>query len=152
MDIRFKNRVDQLPQKLSELEACIPKVRLNLKNIPEKGVYLFLENGRPVYVGRTDRMRGRLMEHGRRCSKHNDASFAFKLAKEMATAEGIDTSRPRQQLVQDEAFDRFFVAAKERVSSMNIKHIEIIDPIDQYLLEVYVAEILATPYNDFENH
>lgn len=35
---------------------------------------------------------------------------------------------------------------------MDIRYVEEIDPVKQTLLEVYVATVLDTRYNDFENH
>jgi hypothetical protein len=49
-------------------------------------------------------------------------------------------------------FSELFRDAKERVGRMTVRVIEITDPIEQTLFEVYAALALATPYNDFENH
>ena len=54
--------------------------------------------------------------------------------------------------MQDEDFAAKFVAAKQRLSEMDIRYVEEIDPIRQTLLEVYVAVVLKTPFNDFDNH
>jgi hypothetical protein len=35
---------------------------------------------------------------------------------------------------------------------MDLRFVEESDPVRQTLLEVYVAVVLATPYNDFDNH
>lgn len=35
---------------------------------------------------------------------------------------------------------------------MDVRYVEEVDPVKQTLLEVYVATVLGTPYNDFENH
>ena len=53
--------------------------------IPDKGIYVFYESGKPLYVGRSDRMRGSILEHGRPSSLHNSATFAFLLAMKTAT-------------------------------------------------------------------
>jgi hypothetical protein len=45
-----------------------------------------------------------------------------------------------------------FLHAKERVSRMTVRVIEITDPIEQTLFEVYAALALGTVYNVFENH
>ena len=33
-----------------------------------------------------------------------------------------------------------------------IRFVEETDPVRQALLEIYVAAVLGTPYNDFDNH
>jgi hypothetical protein len=35
---------------------------------------------------------------------------------------------------------------------MDYRYVEEADPVRQCLLEVYCAAVLATPYNDFDNH
>ena len=35
---------------------------------------------------------------------------------------------------------------------MKIRFVEETDPVRQALLEIYVATVLETPYNDFDNH
>ena len=54
--------------------------------------------------------------------------------------------------MQDETFAAEFRAAKQRLSEMDIRYVEEADPIRQTLLEVYVAVVLKTPFNDFDNH
>ena len=54
--------------------------------------------------------------------------------------------------MQDPAFSAAFVAAKERISQMDVRCIEVTDPVRQALLEMYAALALKTPYNAFENH
>ena len=35
---------------------------------------------------------------------------------------------------------------------MQVRYVEEIDPLRQALLEIYVAVVLKTPYNDFNTH
>ena len=49
-------------------------------------------------------------------------------------------------------FAAAFKSAKERIRSMNVRFVEENDSVGQYLLEVYVAIVLGTPHNDFDNH
>lgn len=152
MDANFNRRISSLPITLRTLLECQAVDRNNLKGTPVRGVYLFLENNQPIYVGRTNRMRARLQEHGRLSAGHNDASFAFRLAKAAASVNGINTNRKRSELANDPEFAIHFLSEKRRVSEMRIKYVEISDPVDQYLFEVYASEVLQTPHNDFENH
>ena len=126
--------------------------------IPKKGVYVFYESGKPVYVGRTDRMRERILEHGRPSSLHNSATFAFLLAMKMATCKGIDcTGKTRDDLQIADDFKPLFDRAKKLVRNMQVKVVEVDDAIEQSVFEVYAALHLKTArehggYNDFENH
>jgi hypothetical protein len=54
--------------------------------------------------------------------------------------------------VTDPEFSPAFIRAKARLLDMDLRFIEEPDPVRQALLEIYVAVVLKTPYNDFENH
>ena len=149
----FKSRIGKLHERYIDLINCEPISRKQIKiNVPLRGMYLFIENGQAIYVGRCDRMGARLMEHGRSSSGHNDASFAFKLARFEAEKVGINVKRKRTELCDCVDFRPFFINAKERVADMQIKYVAIEDAVDQYLFELYIALELETIYNDFENH
>ena len=45
-----------------------------------------------------------------------------------------------------------FKEAKARVREMNLRFVEVKDPLKQALLEMYVAVVLKTDYNDFDTH
>ena len=152
MHEKFKLRVDKLPNQLQSLMNCNAVTRTNLASVPKRGVYLFLENEKPIYVGRTDRMRARLTEHGRKGAGNNDASFAFRLAKSEAKRMNLEITGKRKEIEIHPEFSKLFTVAKQRVAAMQIKYIEINDSVDQYLFEVYASEVLQTPFNDFENH
>ena len=152
---------DHLPVLLNILIDNNPIVRDSrgrLPMIPEKGIYVFYESGKPLYVGRSDRMRSRILEHGRPSSHHNSATFAFLLAMEMAKCKGIDCrgiTRDELQVAGD--FKPLYDQAKERVHSMQVRVVEASDAIEQSVFEVYAALHLNTTrdhggYNDFENH
>ena len=46
-----------------------------------KGVYVFYEHGKPLYVGLSDRLRGRILEHGHKSAE--SATFAFILTRDV---------------------------------------------------------------------
>ena len=152
---------DRLPVLLNKLTDSNPIVRDSrgrLPMIPEKGIYVFYESGKPLYIGRSDRMRARILEHGRPSSLHNSATFAFLLAMEMATCKGIDrTGITRDDLQTADDFKPLYDQAKERVRNMQVKVVEIDGTVEQSVFEVYAALHLKTTrdhggYNDFENH
>ena len=154
----WEDVVGEMPRLLQDLESGEMRQRIPLGKVPQKGIYVFYENDRPIYVGRTNRMRLRILEHGRASSTHNSASFAFLLAVEQAEKKGMDCkNRNRNELEQDPKFAPLFTAAKERVRRMGIRVVAIDDAVEQTLFEVYAAMSLGTMrqqggYNDFENH
>ena len=142
--------LDRLEERLAELQACEPRRRLEFKPVPKiPAIYLLSERGRPSYVGRTRNLRDRLSGHMRPGNDRYSATFAFRLAINDAKNQGMDIARPRGALEKDPEFQPLFLAAKERVSNMQVKYIEVEDPVEQTILEVYAAESLATPYNSF---
>lgn len=150
----FKQIIDRFPFLLDQLinSDLIPRNKLG--RLPQNGIYVFFENGRALYVGRTNRgrMKDRILVHGRRGSRHNSASFAFNLAKKTAREKGIAVSERRKKLEQDPTFRGLFIQAKERISRMSARVIEIQDVKTQYLFEVYAAIALETEFNDFDTH
>ncbi len=153
----WKDIVGKMPELLCKLKSDTPRNR-NSRDFPQRGIYAFYENGRPIYVGRTNRMKQRILDHGRPSSTHNSASFAFLMAVEKASMQGIDcANHSRNELEQDPKFAPLFSAAKERVRRMGIRVVAIDDAVEQTLFEVYAALQLGTMrqqggYNDFENH
>ena len=122
--------------------------------MPPIAVYSFSEGDNHLYVGRTNRLRPRLLEHGRPSSGHNSAPFAFLLAREATgkTTPAYQTNGSRRELEADPLFAAAFTAAKLRVRAMDIRFVEEAIPIRQALLEMYAAVALQTPYNDFDTH
>lgn len=149
----FDSVVAKMPQLLQLLQDCTPLLRRSLTSLPARGVYVFYENGTPVYVGRSNHLRKRILTHGRPSSQHNAATFAFILAKEEATKRSLTVSAPgRLGMQNDPVFSQLYLSAKDRVGRMQIRVIEVSDPIEQTLFEVYAALTLNTPYNDFQTH
>ena len=134
-------------------------------HFPGRGIYVFYENCKPLYVGRSgkkggnpDRMRERIYEHCQKSSTHNSASFAFLLAVEKAKKQGIDcNSLTRDALQNEPRFKKIYDKEKKRVRAMGVRVVEVDDSIEQTIFEVYAALRLGTTvqqggYNDFDNH
>jgi hypothetical protein len=155
MNEDFRKHVDSLHPLFDRLMSMhATKVCSLPKSTPRRGIYLFSEGDRHLYVGRSNRLRVRLAEHCRRSSTHNSAPFAFLLAR---TASGKElpkskTKLSRSQLEKHKDFHELFAAAKDRVSKMDVRFVEVIDPFQQALLEMYASIALVTPHNSFENH
>lgn len=152
----FATFVESLEPKLAELMA-MPPVRYAClpREMPERGIYLFSQGKRHLYVGRTNKLRRRLAGHCRPSSNHFSATFAFRLAREKSgfTKASYSRAGSRPELVTHATFGPLFVNAKAQIAKMDIWFVEEEDPIRQALLEIYVAVSLGLErYNDFDNH
>jgi len=151
MNEAFRAHVESLHPSFEKLLSMSPVRVCDLpKAMPTHGIYLFSEGDKHWYVGRTNRLPKRLAEHCRKSSSHNSAPFAFLLARE--DTEKHQIKGQRKQLEAHEIFGPAFVAAKNRVSNMDVRYVEEPNPLRQALLEMYVAIALETKYNSFENH
>jgi hypothetical protein len=155
MNADFQRFVESLEPKFRALMEMTPVRYPSLpRQMPERGIYLFSEGERHLYVGRTNRLRQRLAGHCRPSSTHFSATFAFRVAREetgLLKATYMPTgSRPA--LVADSKFGPAFVRAEARLADMNLRYVEETDPVRQALLEIYAAVALKTPYNDFDTH
>jgi len=133
----LNHHLDKLVSELNDSQY------VNIEDIPNiNGIYVWYENERPIYVGRTNRnrMKKRLQEHCRKSSNQNSATFAFRLAKEL---------KGNLKLEKIDTYDQDFVKAKERVSNMQIKYLKIDDPIIQTIFEPYFSYKFNTKYNEF---
>ncbi len=154
MDETFRMHVESLHPSFERLLGMSPVKIGSLKKPPAKGIYLFSENGKHLYVGRTRRFRDRVREQSTPSATHNQAVFAFKLAREATGRMDATYSKKgsRAELQNDPQFAEAFSRAKERVRNMDLRFVEETDPLRQALLEIYAAVALGTPYNDFETH
>ena len=153
MTKQFKKLLEKMEPLLEMLRTGSPSTRADLAGVPERGIYAFYEGGTPLYVGRSNSIKKRLLLHSRPSSRHNSATFAFILAKESACQVGIDiTGKQRKEMESDPIFKGLYEQAKARVAAMEIRVVEVVDPIEQTIFEVFAAVSLATRYNNFDNH
>ena len=67
----FDEIVSKFPGWLDTLKKSPALARNQLQNIPDQGIYVFFdEHDQPLYVGRSDKMRSRLLMHSRRSAGH----------------------------------------------------------------------------------
>ena len=156
MDRKFIAHVEALRPQIQRLLGMEPVTPDSLPMIiPKKGVYLLSEGQKHLYVGRSNNIRSRIGRHCNPGATHRMAAFAFRLARE-TTGNMRATYRrgegSRAALMEDPKFLAAFNVAKERIRKMNLRFVEEADPVRQALLEMYVAVVLETPYNDFDNH
>jgi hypothetical protein len=156
MDSKFVAHVEALKPQLHSLLTISPVTPESLPaNMPRNGIYLLSEGERHLYVGRSNNIRKRISRHSSPSATHRMAAFAFRLARE-ATGNIKATYKKgegsRAALMKDPVFVSAFTAAKYRIRKMNLRFVEEADPVRQTLLEIYVAVVLDTPYNDFDTH
>lgn len=136
--------VNALPRLLVALEvfdahpmATAAQRRLLGQQLPERGVYAFYDEDGAAYVGRSDRLCQRVLEHGRPAAGVNRAPVARQIeANEIP--EGVENR---------------MAAAAEVVRQMNVRAVAIDCPNVQAAFEVYAFIALGHPrYNDFAVH
>jgi predicted GIY-YIG superfamily endonuclease len=155
MDPAFKQFVEMLHPSFERLMQMVPlKMSALPSRLPEKCIYLLSEGQNHLYVGRTRKLRKRLRQHSIASAQHNQAVFAFKLARETTgqLAAAYSAEGSRKALCVEPAFADAFKQAKARVRNMDLRFVEEADPTRQALLEIYASVVLGTKYNDFDTH
>ena len=149
MNARFQEIVDQMEPLLEELRRSDLLTWDHLKEVPQQGVYVFYEGDRPIYTGRSRRMRQRIREHGARSSRHESATFALKLLRDaIGEPEGHSSEYTRPEL--QEKYPDQYAAQRERVRNMRFRVVQIEDPVAQTIFETYAILALdTTHYNSF---
>ena len=153
----FGEIVSRLAPLLEELKNGPGYHGPTLRRLPRKGVYVFYEQGKPMYVGRVgdnskQTIRQRVRQHTIPSSGHNQATFAFRLLQEhlgITAGHGSDLTRPELA----ERYDAEFREQKQRVGDMEVRAVEVADPMTQAVFEIYVSFTLGTTrYNRFDTH
>lgn len=155
MKERFKDLASKMPMRLKSLleQPPITIDDIGITDMPQKGIYVFFEGNKPIYVGRSNRMKKRLKEHSQRSSDHYSATLAFRITKQEYLSSQTDIKRPtNKQLMDDSVFREKFEAAKHRIAKTQIRFIGIESQAEQAILEIYAALELNTEFNDFRTH
>jgi len=155
MDKRFAAIVEELDASFHQLLEMRPSKPLALpREAPQAGIYLLSEDEKYLYVGRSNRIRKRISNHCRASATYKMAAFAFRLARE-STGQMKATYKPegsRGDLMKSPTFVAAFETAKGRIRDMDVRFVAEAEPVRQAVLEIYVAVVLGTPYNDFDTH
>jgi hypothetical protein len=78
---KFAETAERLPDLLEQLTSVDRHPVGEQNGVPAKpGIYLFIEQGVPMYVGQTRNLKRRLRDHSAATSRENQASFAYRLA------------------------------------------------------------------------
>jgi predicted GIY-YIG superfamily endonuclease len=149
----FEAIIKKFPGWLDLLQKKSPLTRDDLSQVPDQGIYVYYnKENHPVYVGRSDRMKTRLQEHSRPSSGHTSATFAYLKARKMWKENHPEESRSRKELENDDDFSVVYNEMKKELAAMNVRVIEIVNPAEQALFEIYASLELGTPFNAWENH
>ena len=168
----FQDPIDRFDVLLERLRICCPipmetrsqrnalRKEVERKVRSGKGMYVFFEDENPLYVGRTDQMVERILNHGTKPSSNgrSKATFALILAKhKFKKAYNVDDGLFTKELARklDHCRDlkmKLWKEAVERVKRMSARVVEVKHPHEQAVFEVYIHEKLATPFNSFVNH
>jgi len=132
--------------KLESLENSTSHSRDDLTNVPEKGVYIFYENDKAMYVGRSNR---NLQKRIQQYTHHKPPiGFARNLCEEIIRERGGIIPKKRDDLQNSQEFKE----AINRISKMQVRVIEIIKKKEQALFELYAQIELEPKCNDFDTH
>lgn len=148
---------EQLQQSLdTPLEAAFVQKRGNgHKKILQRldkvddfsGCYVFVEREEPLYVGISRGVVGRLIQH-LKSQDHFSGSLAYFMAKRQHNPHDN-----REANMQDRQFRRLFGEAQSRLGGCLIGTVEIDNPVELHLFEVYAAMELQTgEFNTFRTH
>jgi len=154
MNERFKELADRMPLLLqSLLEQPLTAIDdIGITQVPQKGIYVFFEDNKPIYVGRSNRLKKRLKEHSQG-SSHYSATLAFRIAKQnTSTQQKKERKQTNEQLMKNSDFVEEFEATKGRIARAKIRFIEIEDQTEQAMFEIYASMALGTEFNDFSTH
>ncbi len=110
------------------------------------GCYVLLDDA-PAYVGISRGVFKRLRNHVLGDS-HNTATLAYRMAAEERPFEGS-----RSDAMADPVFRAVFEAKRAYVRSMRVAAVEIENPVELYVFEVFAAlELRTKTWNTFRTH
>ena len=111
------------------------------------GCYVLLGGEEPIYVGISRKIVQRLLNHTRGRDYYT-ATLAYRMAKVEHP-----NAQTAKEAMKDAAFVALFESKKAHIASLNVAFIEIDDPIEMCLFEVYCAmELDTSRWNSFRTH
>jgi hypothetical protein len=154
MDEKFREHIESLDEKYQNLMNMAPLTIGGLEGPgPTGGVYLFSEGKKHIYAGRTKRsIHERLKEH---VGKSRDCPLAKRITRKKTDKKKRSDGtwdalfKDKNLYPSGENFEEIYEESKNRIKRMDVRYVEETDPIKQALLEIYVAVVENTEYNDF---
>ena len=117
------------------------------KSVDFPGCYVFIDAGKPVYVGISRGVIKRLVQHLNHDS-HYSASLVYRMASKAYSHE-----MKRDQAMKDDQFRAAFTGVQGGLRRMTVAFIEIKNDLELHLFEVYAAMKLDTgEWNTFRTH
>jgi hypothetical protein len=131
MSSDFAQRLELLPKLLHNLMESQP---ISFPLPKAAGIYLLSEGDNHLYVGRTNDVRRRYRNHTTASAGHNQATFAFRIAREETGKNKAAYTRAgsRSALLLDPAFSATFERAKLRVQRMHMRFILLGIPFNRH--------------------
>ena len=152
MNPTFASHIEAVPRLFGLLTEALPFIEKGLATQCKRaGIYAFFENDAPQHVGRTKNLQQRLRGHI--SANHFSATFAFKMARgKLGLPATYSKVGARAQLQNDPIFRPEFLWQIERVKAMPVRFVEIADPVQQYLVELYAHLEYGLPLDEFDTH
>ena len=152
MNEQYRSHVDQMPalfEQLLKAERFPMKPRADWKQ--RRAIYIIWLDGKAVHVGRTRNLQGRVRGHV--SNSHYSASFAFKQARRtLSVVASYTPENSRSALFARPDFYAEFAKHRELLQAGEITFLEVNNPVDQYLLELYAAIELGLELDEFDTH
>jgi hypothetical protein len=152
MNEAFEKSIAQVQKLFDALdrEEIRPLIGTSYPQSP--AIYVFFEDKRALHVGRTNKLRQRILGH--RGQSHYSATFVFKETRRLTDnlKASYKKTGSRAELMKDPIFRGEFDKQRERLSRFGIKFLVVENPVDQYLLELYAALEYKTSLTEFDNH
>lgn len=152
MNSDFAKFTEQLETKYAALMSMPPVIAEEVPgDTPVGGIYLFSEQGIPLYTGRTRRRIAiRIRNH---FSTAPDCPFAWLLTREVTGFKATYRREgSRRDLLLRDDFVKLYQEAKTRIRKMDVQYVAESNPLRQTLLEVYTAVSAKSRYNDYDTH
>ena len=148
MNQAFREKIDRMEDLLDELQRSDARDWDDRKGLPKEAVYVFYENGCPIYAGRSRDLQRRIYEHGARSSRSESATLAFILLRRKIGQPGGHASPFTRKQIQDD-HSHEFAEQRKRIRGMQFRFVEVEDDEEQVLFELYASIALPTKYNSF---
>lgn len=151
---RFDAAVAQMPGLLDRLQAAAALLYADHAAVPGYARHLPVRRRRRPRVRRADPEPPHQAAPAHQPAVQAESGVvAFNLAKRDANLADVPVTATRVALQIEERFAAHFAAAKAQVAGMRVQWIELEDPIERTLFEMYAAlALVTTEFNSFETH
>jgi predicted GIY-YIG superfamily endonuclease len=148
----IKNQLSLKDHFYSGKKTSLKSIRDYFPDLPEhdfKGVYVFIRNDIPFYVGISKEIIRRILQH-LKGTDHYKSSFCYKIGAETYLKQnGGKHTGGRKGL----PFEKWVNPVKEELFNCNVSIMAIEDDLELYLFEVFASMKLGTLYyNKFKTH